>query len=264
MKKNILIKVLYIFSIVLFSACSNDNDENNTAPATNPILIKKITETVYYSGTSDTYITDYKYENNVLKSITNDNNKTEFVYDGDKISKLNYFKNGTADGFTSYYYTGDLLSYTLSGKNQDEKTEYFYTNGVLTSEKSGYLDGTIYVFQERIVYSFNEAKNITQSIKTSLVYGPETVSKEIYSYDNKNHPMKYMNKYYRLGFDIEGFDGKTINNVVSRESYYPITNTVPNYYNYEIVYNSDNFPTEIKKIAVSGNNLISKTTIEYQ
>lgn len=265
MKKNILIKVLYIFSIVSFISCSNDDKDNNTAPDANPILIKKITETIYYGGQSDTNVSDFTYENNVLKTVAYNNiYKTEFVYDGDKIIKLNYSKNGTADGFTSYYYTGDLLSYTLSGDNQEEKTEYFYTNNVLVSEKTGYLDQGKYIVQEKADYSFNEAKNITQSIKTSSVFGPETVSKQIYSYDDKNHPMKYMNKYYRLVFEIEGFNGKSTNNVVSRESYYPITNTVPNYYKYEIVYNSNNFPTEIKKIGVSDNNLISKTTIEYQ
>ena len=73
-----------------------------------------------------------------------------------------------------------------------------------------------------------------------------------------------MNKYLRLVLDFEGFDGKSANNLISTESFSPITSTVPNYYNYEIVYNSDNFPTEIKKFAKSNNFLMSITIIEYQ
>ncbi len=263
MKRNIVFQVFFIFSIVLFASCSNDNSNNNNAPTPSTILIKKITETVYYSGQSETNISDFVYENNVLKSILQDNKKAEFVYNGNKIIKLNFFTNGTATGFTTFYYNGDLLNYVLSG-NQDEKTEYSYTNGVLASEKSGYLNGANFIVLENSVYSFNANKNITQSIKTSTVSGPEIISKEIYSYDNKNHPMKNMNKYYRQVFNIEGFNGLSANNVVSRESYYPISNTIPNNFNYEIVYNTDNFPIEIKKFLTSSNTLISKTIIEYQ
>lgn len=267
MKKNILIKALYIFCVAFFTACSSDSNDSipDVNPETKPILIKKITETLYYSGTSDTDVTDFTYENSVLKSITyNSTYKTELVYDGDKVMKANYFKNGIADGFTTFYYNGDLLNYTLSGKNQDEKTEYFYTNSILASKKSGYFNGLNYIVQQNSVYSFNSAKNITQSIDTRSFYGPEITSKQIYSYDTKNHPMKYMNKYYRLVYQGEGFDGLNTNNIISRGTYSPITNTVPTYGYNEIVYDSNNFPIEIKEFSASDNTLISKTTIEYQ
>jgi len=264
MKKSILIKVLYFFCVMLFTACSNDDGNDNTTSKETPILIKKITETVYYSGTSETTTADFEYENNVLVRILSGNRKGEFVYDDEKITKINNFKDGILDGYSSYYYEGDLLRYVLTGENQDEKTEFLYENGVLLSEKSGYLAGSDFVVLDKKSYVFNESKNMTQSIEISSFFGPETTSKEIYSYDNKNNPMKYMNKYYRIMFGIEGFDGKTANNVISRESYYPVTTENPNYYDYEMVYNSDNFPTEIKKIARLNKTLISKTSIEYQ
>ncbi|PWB25333.1 hypothetical protein, partial [Flavobacterium sp. HTF] len=180
------------------------------------------------------------------------------------ISKINYSKNGTASGFTTFNYTGNLLSSTLSGENQDEKTEYFYNNGILVSEISGYFNNGSYIVQNEIEYNFDQVKNITEKINKSSTSGSQTISKNKYFYDDKNHPMKFMNKYYRLTFSIEGFDGKATNNVVSRESYYPISAEVPTYFVYQIVYNDDKFPIEIKKIAKQNNVLISKTIIEYQ
>ena len=127
MRKSVLIKIVCVLCITLFASCSNDDGgKDNTNEKS--ILIKKITENVYYSEGSDTNIFDFIYENNVLKSVvTNIRYKSEFEYNGDKINKVNYFKDNVASGFTTFFYNGDFLSYTLSGENQDEKTEYFYT-----------------------------------------------------------------------------------------------------------------------------------------
>ncbi|RZJ51555.1 MAG: hypothetical protein EOO44_14470 [Flavobacterium sp.] len=265
MRKNVLIKSLCILCITIITSCSSDDADKDTTPDEKSILIKKITETIYYSNDSETSTSDFVYDKNVLKSVTSGTGyKSEFEYNGDKITKVSYSRNGTASGFTTFNYNGDLLSATLSGEKQDEKTEYFYTNGILSSEKSGYTNNGTYIVQNELSYSYDNSKNLTETIKKSSMFGSETISKEKYFYDTKNHPMKFMNKYYRLVFDIEGFDGKTTNNVTSRESYYPITVETPTYYTYAIVYNDDNFPVEIKKISKANNFVISKTVIEYQ
>ncbi len=265
MRKSVLIKSLCVLYITMFSSCSNDDGGKDTTSNEKSILIKKITETVYYSDQSDMTIYDFVYEKNVLKSlITNTRYKSEFEYNGDKITKINYFEDEIASVSTTFHYNGDFLSHTLSGDNQDEKTEYFYVDGILTSEKSGYFDEGKYIVQRELMYTFDISKNITEITNKSAVFGPETISKDKYFYDNKNNPMKFMNKYYRLVFELEGFDGKTVNNVTSREYYYPVSNDVPSYYNYEIIYNSDDYPIEIKKISKQSNNVISKTLIEYQ
>jgi uncharacterized protein YkuJ len=265
MRKNLQIKSIYALCILLLASCSTDNESKDTIPDEKSILIKKITETVYYSSESETNTSDFVYDNNVLKSVTSGTGyKAEFEYDGNKISKVNYSNKGTASGFTTFKYTGDLLSSTLSGANQDEKTEYIYNNGILVSEVSGYFNNGTYVVQNEISYKFDQAKNITEEIKQSSMFGSQTTSKNNYSYDDKNNPMKFMNKYYRLVFSLEGFDGKTTNNVISRESFYPITAVSPSYFKYEIVYNNENFPIEIKKISKQDNSLISKIVIEYQ
>lgn len=246
-------------------SCSNDDGGKDTTSNEKSVLIKKITETVYYSDESDTNIFDFVYEKDALKSIiTNTRYRSDFEYNGDKINKVNYFEDNVASGFTTFYYNGDFLSYTLSGENQDEKTEYFYVNGVLATERSGYFDEGKYIIQNESSFTFDVSKNITDIKNKSSLFGSETISKSKYFYDNKNNPMKFMNKYYRLVFDLEGFDGRTVNNVTSREYYYPVTNEVPGYSNFEIVYNNDNFPIEIKKISKESNNVISKTVIEYQ
>ncbi|SEP12745.1 hypothetical protein SAMN05444671_3032 [Flavobacterium sp. CF108] len=261
MRKNLLIKIL---AVILFTSCSNDNGDKDNTVDPKSILIKKITETIYFSNDSETQTLNFSYENNVLKSVTSGKNRSEFVYNGDKISKVNYFKNDIANGSTTFYYDGDLLEYTLSGANQDERTEYWYKNGILNLQKSGYLTGGNFVVQEQSIYSFDQNKNATEITEKSSLFGPETVSKNKYFYDNKNNPMKFMNKYYRLVFETEGFDGISNNNVTSREYYSPVTTETPVYYNFEITYNADEFPVEIKKIAKSNNFVISKTVIEYQ
>ncbi|MFW0736552.1 hypothetical protein [Flavobacterium sp. T12S277] len=265
MRKSVLIKSLCILCVILFVSCSNEDGGKDTIPVEKSVLIKKLTETIYYSGQSDVNVLDFAYEKNVLKTVTSNNkNKSEFEYNGDKISKVNYFRDNVATDFTTFYYNGDLLSYTLSGENQDEKTEYFYTGGILASQKSGYFKGGKYIVFSEVSYTFNQAKNVSQEKSKESMFGSETNSKSNYFYDDKNHPMKFMNKYYRLAFVLEGFNGKSVNNLVSSEYFYPVTSETPGYTNYEIVYNNDNFPIEIKKVSKSSNKVISKTVIEYQ
>jgi len=264
MRKGVIIKFLNILCIALFASCSNNESDKDTIPNEKSILIKKITETIYYSNDSDVNVLDFSYEKDVLKTVTSGKYKSEFIYDGNKINKVNYFVDEIASGFTTFYYKGDFLSYTLSGEDQDEKTEYSYVDGILASQKSGYFSGANYKVQKELSYSFDQAKNIVQIKSKSSMFGSETISKSNYYYDNKNHPMKFMNKYYRLVFELEGFDGIAANNVISREYYYPVTSETPSYFNYEIIYNDDNFPIEIQKIAKANNDLISKTVIEYR
>ena len=210
-------------------------------------------------------IYDFVYEKNVLKSIlTNARYKSEFEYNEDKITQINYFRDDVASGSAIFHYSGDFLSYIFSEGNPDEKTEFSYDGGILVSEKAGYLEEEKYIVQREMLPSFDQAKNITQVISKSSLTGPEIISKTKYFYDNKNNPMKYMNKYFRMVFVTEGFGGHTTNNVVSRESYYPVTSEIPTYYICEIIYNNDNFPIEIKKISKESNNVISKTVFEYQ
>ncbi|GAA6766713.1 hypothetical protein AAFH68_26560 [Flavobacterium sp. CGRL1] len=261
MRKNLLIKIL---AVILFTSCSNNNGDKDNTVDPKSILIKKITETIYFSNNSETQILNFSYENNVLKSVASGKNRSEFLYNGDKISKVNYFENEIATGFTTFYYDGDLLEYTLSGINQDERTEYWYKNGILNLQKSGYLTGGNFIVQKQSIYSFDQNKNVTEITEKSSLFGPETISKSKYFYENKNNPMKFMNKYYRLVLETEGFDGISNNNVTSKEYYYPVTTETPVYYNFEIVYNADDFPIEIKKIAKANNFVISKTVIEYQ
>ena len=266
MKTHTLINIICAFCIMLFISCS-DNDEGKDITVEPPVkqfLIKKITETIYYSDESETSVSNFAYENNVLKSVTtNIRYKSEFEYNGDKITKVNYFRDEIAVGSVMFYYNGDFLSYLFSKGNPDERTEYSYVGGILASEKEGYLEEGKYIVQREMLLSFNQAQNITQVTSKSTLTGPEIISEIKYFYDNKNNPMKFMNKYYRLVFVKEGFDGKSVNNITS-ESYSSSTNADVSYTNFEITYNADDFPIEIKKISKSNNSVISKTLIEYQ
>jgi hypothetical protein len=262
MKQFSLLNLLFIICIG-FISCSKE-DEPTTSPVEKQVLIKKVTEEIYYNGQVDKSSTDFNYDNTILKSTSHGEYKSEFVYDGEKIVKINNYKSDVLSGFLSFTYDGDLLKYTLSGEKQDEKTVYSYINSILTSQKSGYLNGAEFVVLGTKNYSFNKDMNVAETLKSSNNGGTVYDSKRNSFYDTKNNPMKFMNKYFKIIYECEGFDGLSKNNETSFDSFYPISSTTPSKIRFEIVYNTDNFPTEIKKLSVSNNSLISKTNIEYQ
>lgn len=259
-KYNSFLKI-FILSL-LFISCSNDNETINTPEK--KVLIKKITQTTYYSNQSETSILNFTYENDLLKKVSQGNYLSELTYNNDKITKIDYSNNGVLNNTIVLNYNGDLLINTLSGNNQEEKTQFTYQNNILSKIESGYLSGNNFIIQGSNDLIINSAGNLAQSITTSSVFPPTTISKLLYTYDNKNHPLKNMNKYFRLIFAVEGFDGLSTNNKLTKESFYPITSTTSVNYYFTYIYNNDNYPTEINRFASSDNFLISKTVIEYQ
>jgi hypothetical protein len=259
--KNVIAKtILFIAILSVIVSCSNDSDSSSGGG----VLIKKISEKVYYSGQFDLTVSNFVYESNILKSISTGTYEAKFIYNGNKIMQVDNYYNNTFDQSTKFTYSGEDLQYTLSGDNEDEKTEYSYSGGILSAIKSGYLNGNNFTILNTDNFLFNASSNVSESITNFTNGGSNYSYKDIYTYDSKNHPMKDMNKYFRLVFSCEGFDGLSNNNVISRDSYSPVTSTIPQEYNYQIIYNSDNFPTEIKKYATANNDLISETSIEYQ
>jgi len=253
-------KFTALFSFALLFACSSD--DNSNVANSNPSTIKKITETLYEDGPEPyTYSFDFNYENGVLKNIQRENTILEFIYEGDKIVKSNQYSGATLLESYTISYEGNNIRTFLQDDN-NEKTEYVFQNDVLKS-KTYYFsnDGIDWNPYEVDNYVFTNGNMMEHR---NLLSGSGTnTSKTTYAYDQKNNPMRNMNKHLRHLLPFYGFSLLNANNAMTENFYNTLESTTPSQESrYEIVYNSDNFPIEIKRI-MGTDNLRSKTVIEY-
>ena len=262
MKKQIFIKTFLIAFVLAIAGCSGDDTNENTNVNTEtPILIKTITEKVYYgSDHEQTTAYNFNYENNKLQSLVIGDYETKYIYNGDKIVKAVYFENGIQNGSTTIVYDGDFVKYTLSDDEYHEKTEYTYLNGQVASVKSGYMSNGEYVLLAKEDYTFSNG-NLIEELFYSNTFGSPYFSKSIYTYDTKNNPGKFMNPYLRLFFQSESFSAFSENNILSR-TYGPPDGATPSRQECEIVYNDRDFPVKIVK--KQDGSVIADATIEYQ
>lgn len=253
--------LFYFLMVGLLFSCSDDDSAVTVNPPAEEVRqVKKITETVYYgSNDSETYTLHFNYENGILKNYESGNNRTALEYEAGKITRAVYTSDGNPAGSTTFHYQGDALSYTLSDDADQEKTEYFYQNGQLSSTKSGYMNNDEYVILQTSSYVFYNA-NLLEKTTNSFTFGSEETSRLVYTHDGKTNPLKYMNPYLRLVFSTEGLTGLGDNNTISRKSYWN-NSTTPSIQEYEITYDG-NYPVLIRKKTASG-TLISVTQIEY-
>lgn len=261
----------YLATIVAFSffSCSEDDHKNTLINEPQPeetetgLMVKKITQTTHFGGMGDEVsVTDFTYNDNQLTStqtLAGGNvYGSEFHYDGFKVISVDYTRNGSADGLTTFYYNGEALNYTLSGESQEERTNYNFSNGNL-SNITVYIDGTAPVLLQSSNFTYSNG-NVAQEMRTSPSFG---TSKLVYTYDGKNSPFKGMNKYLKLVMSNEGFDGLSASNPLTKKAYYPIDDTTPQEYYYILEYNEQNYPTLIKRYNSESDFLISETAIEY-
>ena len=201
--------ILSLFVVFLFSACSNDNDETPVGSPQNSI--KKFTEKSYYNGTVNSdrvYL--FNYENSELKYILDGNKKIEIVYNGAKVSKIIYFTDNEITSENLFLYEGNLLKTVIRDNNED-KTDYTYSNGKLSGSASFSDFGNGWSPTVAYSYSYDTNNNITTTITTSN-FGSTSTNKSSYTFDSKNNPFKSMNPYLRQFVGSAGLDVKSINN----------------------------------------------------
>ena len=151
-------KLTMLFCALFLMGCSNDSSDSNTTALTG-VLPKKITETIYYSVGSDVSVGNFNYENGVLRSISSGDNRGEYVYQGDKIIKINYYHGIVLSGVNNITYNGNNISEIIQGDNS-EKTQFRYETGGLKSKKVFLNDSGVWVARDEAVYSVN-GSNIT-------------------------------------------------------------------------------------------------------
>lgn len=256
MKKSALFLVLILTFSVLFS-CSNDNDSENQ------LVVKKITEEIFFYNSSEITTENFIYENSKLvKSIRSNGDYVTFLYEDNKVVKfIKYNASNELVGATNLTYNGnDLVK--IEPNAGELRNIFFYQNGKLSSQEDSYFNITEYIPTAKREYTFDYNNNVVQILSTGY-YQNVSTSKSVYTFDDKNNPLKNMNKYLRLFFSTEGLNGLSNNNRISQDVYSPISNTTPTNFTYEYIFNSDNYPTTIKKFR-QNETLVSNTTIEYQ
>lgn len=262
--KNIFLRLsILILLIYVATGCSSDDSIPQVIlPVTGSV--KKITETIYYGLTSETYEIDFNYENGALKSISSGNlYKSEFFMDGNKVIQTKSYSNNILTATNNLSYDGINLKSIIQTDNS-EKTDFTYANGLLSSSKSYYSDnvnGWIPIKSEN--YFFNSSSNNNKRITTNYQFS-NVPEKTTYEFDSKNSVFKNMNIYLSKILLFESFSSISTNNIIKQFSYPDVDSNVAtqNVY-YTIVYNSTNFPINIKKYSFQFNELLSECTIVY-
>jgi hypothetical protein len=262
-------------SIAVF-AISCSSDETNTINSNRPSLsqasvrmlqIKKVTQLTYYSSVSfDMAETDFIYNGNRLIGLhtIDDMNRiydSELLYNGLKIIQINQVENGTPSDTTHIFYNGNMISSTISDQNQNYRTDYSFNNGYISSRRQYYIGNDVPELLGTVNFTY-QSGNVVEEVRSSAALG-SVPSHITYTYENKNNPTRGMNKYFQVLFGNEGFDGLSRNNPITRSYYNEGNESNITTQDYQMVYNSDNFPINIKRFSNSG-ALISDTTIEYR
>jgi hypothetical protein len=261
MKLVTLYRSALALTTVLFLSCT-DKDDTPIQPVNNDVLVKKITETVYYGTESETSVGEFTYQSNVLTRIDVGPTYQEFVYVGDKISSVKQYANNVLATTQTLNYDGTKLLSIISDGASPERTDFIHNSNGLSAIEHKYFSGGEWITFQKDEYSFTAGSNIAERLRTSYLGGTST-SRSEYSYDSGNSPMRDMNPYFRLLSLYEGFDPKNQNNAVNQTSFTPADASAGVVYTYETTYNDLQFPTMIKRSAPDG-TVISVTEIEYQ
>lgn len=264
MEKQSFKKFFLIIMVLLAASCSSDDEAEKTSQR--ELVIKKMIETTYFSGEPMmTATTDFTYENGQLESTKMfvlsggylSESTTKYFYEGDNISQTINYANGVENSRLDYVHDDGLMTQIIPDDPAVIKTNLTYANGNLASAVFSYvLNGAQVITIGKTDFVFNSG-NLTN--KTDDSNGNVVTTN--YRFDAKNNPAKFMNRSLRYFFSREGFDLMSQNNViysqVQSDAVHPQTE------NYQIVYNEDDYPVEIKRIDATG-VLVSIRKFEYQ
>lgn len=258
MKKNIYALVVFLISLSIVS-CSTDN----VSVTTNTKTLKKIEEKIYYNGQVDTqYFMNFNYTNGVLTSLSDNSNRLEFIYNGNKIIEAKRYINNQFTDSNFLLYENNLLK-TILQDDGEEQTNYTYQNNILYSKSYSYLNNGA-----MITYSSETYQLISNNIVETIYQSQFSTDswKRTFEFDNKNNIMKNMNPFLKYIIDFETINVLSENNPIKSYSYDSLNSTQGTLdREFVITYDQDNFPITIKKYNIYNNQqeLISEMIITY-
>ncbi|NJM80734.1 MAG: hypothetical protein HC854_16010 [Flavobacterium sp.] len=256
---------IFLFLTVVFSviSCNNDDTTIEEQIVSSNKTIKKYSEKIYYNNQIDyQFSADFNYSQGKLISISDSQNVLEFNYNSNKITQIKKYTNNQLVDTNNLSYDGDLLR-SITNESNDEKTTFSYVNGVLSSQINQYLDNQTWITHLESKYTF-QMNNIQQLITKNFSFSSS--NKSTFEYDEKNNPMRNMNIYLKYILQYETCDFISKGNLLKQYSYSDIDSSDRILsHEYVITYDSDNYPTLVKKYGVFNGqqNLISEAVIEY-
>lgn len=241
--------------------CSTDDNGGGGGTQPDEVRVKKITQIAYFDGDSDTSVSNFTYVGTILTSFGSPERRTDLTYVSGKISEAKYYVNNVLDNTHTFHYNGDKLADVTS--TEGERTVFTYAGNRVSQIRAQYFDEDVWVTSDTRSFQYS-GDNVSQmSVLSDLGGGFTNDYRLTYVVDQKNNPLRDMVPEIRQLLTMEGILPMSANNAVSAQSFSPASSTTPNAaYTYEIVYNSDNFATSIKKKTAEG-ELITETLIEY-
>jgi hypothetical protein len=222
-------KLLYLFAFltVFLSSCSSDNDDSSSL-----VLLKKYVETL---EDGSTFTMNFNYNGNKLLGSTGDFNSSSTVtYNGNLITKIEYFNGSTLTQENIYQYNNNdkLINfksneyYSTSG-NYGTSVDYTYNSDgtVSFSKYSGDLSLPLTLSSEGY-FTFDSHGRVTSAVQ-------DNGYTETFTYDDKNSPFKNI-----LGIDKLPFEGDYANNFIN--NFIIRTNTYSGS-NFTLTYNSNDY-----------------------
>jgi antitoxin component YwqK of YwqJK toxin-antitoxin module len=237
--------------VVLFAACSKDDDNTPQTPAKKYLLhmisaddsvevtydaaynMKKISA---YSDANSAEISELTYENGKLT-------KKSASYAGSEMKLIQSF---------DYNSAGKLLraNFYVSGVTVSRYDSLAYdANGRLTAlyEFSSDIDGS-YKIWNKYVYTWDSKGNITREVRVAMPAGVESKDSSItdYTYDNKVNYASRQPEFFLLEADDPTF-GLSANNILKSVH---TTNTNPGFVSTvteEYTYDEDGYPVTQKE-----------------
>ncbi len=258
MMKNNFKYLVAFFVLISIAACSGDDSASS---ASNRVLVKKITQTSSIFN-EPAQILQFEYDGTKLSKLISGDFHLVYSYDGNKISTVGYFYQGTQLTHTkTFNYEGEQLVSIIDDDFSSSTTSFTYDqSGKLATETFGHepIQGS-WIEDQKHVFSYS-GENVSGK---EIVLNTGSVDHS-YTFDNHPNAFRDMNRYFRLTLSSQGYDVRSQNNALSHSVYNP---QAPGNFNdattYDITYNESGFPEKIVKRSQNGTALIT-TLFEYQ
>ncbi len=231
-------KVFYTFALLVASlmSCESNSDGETSPPDTsnNDSILPTKVDIVYSDGETETI--QYTYNGMTLtKEESSDGHYTDYIYEDNKLTKINYYDAPNLEILESYTYDAQGRVATIS-TNIVGVGVYRYSlsynadNSVITTSftGNGNNEPSIHTINNGNIVIFNEAGAFTST----------------YTYDNKNTPFKNIdNRDILLTIDSENNDAIdfNLNNLLTEDTLENATSNSNNYL-YTYTYTAFDFP----------------------
>ena len=266
-------RIFLLCTLIAVSSCGGDDvilvsPNNNSA---NALFIKKVVHNSYLGNgeLESTLESNYFYSNfRLIRKIDgppSDSNsfRSEFSYTGDKLTEVKYYENNATAPYanTVLEYDGNAIKYVHDLSAYQRKEFVYEANKLIKNVYGAALNETEpTVLVDRYEYSLSAGNVMSEYLQIGIPIGLYS-GVNANTFDDKNNPMNGLSPYYRQAFGGLGFDGYSTNNVLTTATFQDGV-LVPTY-EYEYDYNSNNYPTQIRKYYTQTHVLISQTDIEY-